>query len=261
LLVAAIVARYRSRTLDALARGVTALGEGRPYWPILARVGGRGRVDRLAHLLDTVAPQIETRFAPSPAHTPALLGLALTLSLWFGVVVATTTLGLALSLLVTAPLLERLSRKVEAQLGGRGAGRVPSERWDFALSMRTGLVFVGTALAALCLATVPLVGPFLSAGLSAPLLAYQAMDPTLVRRDMAFAQKKFWHLRWRAEVVGFGLAALIALLVPIVNAFLPPALAVGATRLVLDLEALDAEQGQASPAPDSDSDPAETVGL
>jgi uncharacterized protein involved in cysteine biosynthesis len=198
-----------------------------------------------------LAPQIETRLAPSQAHIPALLGLALTLSLWFGVVVATTALGLAISLLITAPLLERLSRKVEAQLGGRGAGRVPSEQWDFALSMRTGLVFVAAALASLALAIVPLVGPFLSAAVSAPLLAYQAIDPTLTRRDFAFAQKKLWHSRWRAEVVGFGLAALVALLVPVVNALLPSALAVGATRLVLDLEGVEAERGQADgPAPE-----------
>ncbi|HEY6555456.1 MAG TPA: hypothetical protein VI669_19015, partial [Vicinamibacteria bacterium] len=59
---------------------------------------------------------------------------------------------------------------------------------------------------------------------------------------LSFAHKKIWHLRWRAEVVGFGLAALVALLIPLLNAFLPPALAVGATRLVLDLEGLDAEQ-------------------
>jgi uncharacterized protein involved in cysteine biosynthesis len=190
-----------------------------------------------------LAPQIETRLAPSQAHIPALLGLALTLSLWFGVVVATTALGLALSLLLTAPLLERLSRKVEAQLGGRGAGRVPTEQWDIALSMRTGLVFVGAALASLALAIVPLVGPFLSAAASAPLLAYQAIDPALARRDLTFAGKNTWHRHWRAEGVGFGLAALVALLVPLVNAFLPPALAVGAARLVLDLEGLEAERG------------------
>ncbi len=199
-----------------------------------------------------LAPQIEARLAPSPAHLPALLGLALTLSLWFGVVMASTAVGLALSLLVTAPLLERISRKVEAQLGGRGAGRIPAERWDIALSMRTGLVFMSAALAALGLAMVPLVGPFLSAGMSAPFLAYQAMDPTLTRRDLSLAHKRLWHLRWRAEVVGFGLAALVALLIPVVNAFLPPALAVGATRLVLDLEGLDALGGQGDgPAPDA----------
>jgi two-component system phosphate regulon sensor histidine kinase PhoR len=59
--VAAIVARRRARALDELAKGVTALGEGRPYWPIRAKVGGR--VGRLARALDAVAPQIETRMA------------------------------------------------------------------------------------------------------------------------------------------------------------------------------------------------------
>ena len=233
--------------------GLGFLLRNRSLWPLsIAPAAVAGVLLNLGLVAGAfLAPQIETRLAPSQAHIPALLGLALTLSLWFGVVVATTALGLALSLLVTAPLLERLSRKVEAQLGGRGAGRVPTERWDIALSMRTGLVFVGAALAALGLAIVPLVGPFLSAAASAPLLAYQAIDPTLTRRDLAFGQKKRWHLRWRGEVVGFGLAALVALLVPLVNAFLPPALAVGATRLVLDLEGLDAERGQASgPAPE-----------
>jgi len=189
-----------------------------------------------------LAPVIENRFAPSQAHLPAVLGLALTLSLWFGVVVAAMALGLAVSLLVTAPLLERLSRKVEAQLGGRGAGRVPSERWDFASSMRSGLVFVGAALVALAAAIVPFVGPLLSTAVSAPLLAYQALDPALSRRELRFDAKKVWHLQWRGEVLGFGLAALVALLVPAVNALLPPALAVGAARLVLDLEGMEAEE-------------------
>jgi two-component system phosphate regulon sensor histidine kinase PhoR len=60
-IVAAIVARRRAQALDEIARGVAALGEGRPYWPILARV--RGRVARLSRLLDQVAPQLETRIA------------------------------------------------------------------------------------------------------------------------------------------------------------------------------------------------------
>ncbi len=61
LLGTAIVAYRRAQALDEIARGVAALGEGRPYWPTLARVGGR--VGRLARLLDSVAPQLETRMA------------------------------------------------------------------------------------------------------------------------------------------------------------------------------------------------------
>jgi hypothetical protein len=240
--------------------GLGFLLRNRSLWPLaLAPLAVAATLLNLGMVAGAfLAPLIEARLAPSPAQVPALLGLALTRSLWCGVGVASTALGLAMSLLVTAPLLDRLSRKVEAQLGGRGAGPAPAERWDVLLSMRTGLVFVGAALLALGLSMVPLVGPFLSAALSAPLLAYQAIDPTLTRRDLSFAHKKIWHLRWRAEVVGFGLAALVALLIPLLNAFLPPALAVGATRLVLDLEALDAERGQTEdgPAPDPDSGPA-----
>src|SRR4051812_31358972 len=55
----AIVSRRRARALDEITRGVAALGDGRPFWPIHASAGGR--VGRLARLLDTVAPQLETR--------------------------------------------------------------------------------------------------------------------------------------------------------------------------------------------------------
>src|SRR4051794_30434119 len=61
LLSLTIVAYRRAQALDEITRGVAALGEGRPYWPIPARVGGR--VGRLARLLDSVAPQIETHMA------------------------------------------------------------------------------------------------------------------------------------------------------------------------------------------------------
>src|SRR4051812_46659527 len=56
-----LMARRQARALDEIARGVAALGEGRPYWPIMSGVAGR--VGRLARLLDAVAPQLETRVA------------------------------------------------------------------------------------------------------------------------------------------------------------------------------------------------------
>jgi two-component system phosphate regulon sensor histidine kinase PhoR len=61
LLAAGLVVYRRAQALDEIARGVAALGEGRPYWPTVARVGGR--VGRLGHLLDSVAPQFEERIA------------------------------------------------------------------------------------------------------------------------------------------------------------------------------------------------------
>jgi uncharacterized protein involved in cysteine biosynthesis len=198
-----------------------------------------------------LVPLVENRLAPAQAELSPVLGLALTLSLWSGMVGAAMALGLAVSLLLTAPLLEKLSRKVEAQLGGRGAGRVPAERWDVAASLRSALVCVAAAVAALALAVVPLVGPILGAAVAAPLLAYQATEGVLGRRELRFADKRAWLLRWRGEACGFGLAALVALLVPALNVLLPPALAVGGARLVVDLEGLEMEEPAGQPASDS----------
>jgi uncharacterized protein involved in cysteine biosynthesis len=225
----------RNRSLWSLALAPAAVAA------VLVSLGAIGGV--------FLAPIVENRIAPSPAQLPAALGLVLTLSLWSGIVFAAMTVGLALTLVLTAPMLERLSRKVEAQLGGRGAGRVPTERWELAAAWRAGSVFLAASILGLALALVPLVGPLLSLALSAPLLSYQAVDPTLRRRGQEFAQARAWLWRWRGEASGFGLAALLTLLIPLLSALLPPALAVGAARLVLDLEGVEAE-GTMAPEPD-----------
>jgi CysZ protein len=229
--------------------GLAFLATNRNLWPLAilpvllaAVLVGLGAVGGLF-----LAPIIESRFAPSPTQLSAGLGLVLTLSLWAGIVFAAMTVGLALTLLLSAPMLERLSRKVEAQVGGRGAGRVPSERWEIGPALRAGAIFLTASLLALALALVPLVGPFLSLALAAPLLCYQAMDPTLRRRGFGMEQERHWLWRWRGEAAGFGLAALLALLIPGVSALLPPALAIGAARLVLDLEGVEAEQAASTP--------------
>jgi hypothetical protein len=226
----------RNSTLWSLAVGPTLIAL------FLVNAGAVGGV--------FLAPVVENRLAPSPVHTSAALGLALTLSLWTGIVSAAMSVGLALSLLLTAPLLERLSRKVEAQLGGRGAGRVPSAQWEFGAALRAGLFFLAASLVSLALALVPVVGPLLCLGIAAPLLAYQAVDPTLSRRGLAFPEKRHFLEQWRHEALGFGFAALLTLLIPAVSALLPPALAVGAARLVLDLEGVEADQRASTPPED-----------
>jgi two-component system phosphate regulon sensor histidine kinase PhoR len=61
LISAVLVAHRRAHALEEIARGVAALGEGRPYWPTVAQVGGQ--VGRLGRLLDAVAPKLEERIA------------------------------------------------------------------------------------------------------------------------------------------------------------------------------------------------------
>jgi uncharacterized protein involved in cysteine biosynthesis len=53
---------------------------------------------------------------------------------------------------------------------------------------------------------------------------------------MGFGARRAWHRKWRAESLGFGLLGLMTLIVPFANLVLAPALAVGGTLLVLELE-------------------------
>jgi len=52
-----------------------------------------------------------------------------------------------------------------------------------------------------------------------------------------------WHRRYRAESIGFGLAGLVTLFVPVLNLLIGPVLATGGTLLVIEFE-------EGVPAPD-----------
>ena len=84
---------------------------------------------------------------------------------------------------------------------------------------------------------VPFVGPPLATLWGAFALAFQFTDGPLTRRGRDFVEKLRWHREWGPEAIGFGLAGLVALLVPFANLLVAPALTVGAARLVLDLGA------------------------
>jgi CysZ protein len=102
----------------------------------------------------------------------------------------------------------------------------------------------------LLLGLVPVVGPFLSLLWGARAVAFQMTDPALTRRGLSFAEKRRWHRGWRAESLGFGLAGMVGLLVPLANLLLGPALVAGGTLLVLSLEELGEPAVPAdSPAP------------
>jgi CysZ protein len=169
------------------------------------------------------------------------LGFALTLALGLGAVAAGMALGLALALLLSAPLLEALTRRVEPP-GAGAAATATSLRWELVQSFRAGLYFVAAAPIALLLSLLPLVGPLLGLLWGAYALAFQQTDWALTRRGLDFAARRAWHRQWRAESLGFGLAGMITLVVPFANLLLAPVLAVGGTLLV---RALDEEAAAA----------------
>jgi uncharacterized protein involved in cysteine biosynthesis len=148
-------------------------------------------------------------------------------------------LGFGLALLLLAPVLDRLSRRVERIVRGAADDRGSGLAWEFKESLRGAFYFLAAAPGILLLALIPLIGPVVAALWAGFALAFQFSDPPLTRRGLGFGQKRGWHRRYRAEAMGFGLAGLLALLVPFADLLVAPALTVGATLLVLDLEARD----------------------
>lgn len=173
---------------------------------------------------------------PEADRLPAVLALFLTLALWTGTLGSGALIGLALALFLAAPVLERLSRRVEARARGQVAAAETGMRWEVAQSLKSSLYFLAAAPGVLLLGLIPLAGPALGALWGAHALAFQLTDATLARRGLAFRARRVWHKRFRPESLGFGLMSLAALVVPFANLLLAPVLTVGGTLLVLELE-------------------------
>lgn len=182
--------------------------------------------------------EIEHAVAPAPGRLPGWLSFVITLSLWTATLATGAVLGLALALLLAAPLLDRLSRRTEELVRGVASDRSRGFGWELSQSFRSALWFIGAAPVVFVLGLVPLVGPLLQLGWGATALAYQQTDSALARRGLDFEERRAWHRAWRWESLGFGLAGLVALIVPFANLLLAPGLAVGGTRLVLEIEEL-----------------------
>jgi len=182
-------------------------------------------------------PRVEPAVVPPPGTRPVWIELPATLLLWTAMIGAGVFLGIGLALLVAAPLLERLSKQVEARVRGVSVEVGRGLAWELAQSLRGGVYFLVAAPGVFLLGLLPIVGPFFSAMWGARAVALQMTDPALTRRGLAFGEKWRWHGEWWPESQGFGLAGMIGLLVPFANLLLGPALVVGGTLLVLDLEA------------------------
>jgi CysZ protein len=186
-----------------------------------------------------LVPDAENALAPAPGRLPEWVELPMSLLLWTAAFGAGIFLGLALALLLAAPLLELLSRRVEERVRGRVPNTGKGLRWELLQSLRGAVYFLVAAPAVFVLGLIPVIGPLLSALLGARAVAFQMTDPALTRRGLSFAEKRRWHRRWLAESEGFGLAGMLAMLVPLANLLLGPALVTGGTLLVLEIEEME----------------------
>ena len=225
-----------------LPRGVAFLFFNPSLWPLVvlpAIVAGILLAGGLVLGL-WAAPFIEGRLASG--ELPSWLELLVGFLIWMASLSAGAALGFGLALLLVSPILERLSRRVERIVRGAADDRGTGLAWEVKESLRGAFYFLAAAPGILLLAFIPIIGPPLAVLWAGFALAFQFSDPPLTRRGLDFRQKRAWHRRYRPEAVGFGIAGLVALLIPFADLLVAPALAAGATLLVLDLEDRDGER-------------------
>ena len=178
----------------------------------------------------------ETTVLPAQGGMSPVVSLLLTLAFWVGALAAGVLVGLGLALMLAAPALDALSRKVEERQNGGYPAAGAGLRWELTESLKASLYFLAAAPGVLLLSLIPVVGAPMGLLWGGHALALQQTDPALTRRGLEFKARRRWHGRFRPESLGFGAAGLLLLLVPLANLLLIPALTVGATRLVMELD-------------------------
>ncbi|MCL4818513.1 MAG: EI24 domain-containing protein [Vicinamibacteria bacterium] len=199
------------------------------------------------------APTAEEWLLPGHRQFSIVVEFLIRLSLWLGLLAGGAVCGLALALLLASPVIDLLSRRIEQLERGEVVDQGRGLRWEVVESVKGALRFLAAAPFVFVIGLVPFVGAPLALLWAGHAAAWQQTENALGRRGMGYAERRAWHRRFRAETLGFGVAAVLPLLVPLLNVLLAPlvvpALAIGGTRLVLELEADAAAAGQAEPVP------------
>src|SRR4051812_298500 len=136
---------------------------------------------------------IENAMVPGPERISPELGFLLTLIVWIGTLISGLVVGLAVALLLSAPVLERLSRRVDALVRGNVVEHDRGWRWELWQSVRAALYFLAATPGVLLLGLIPVVGPIIAVAWGAYALAFQLTDPALARRGLDFAERRAWH--------------------------------------------------------------------
>jgi uncharacterized protein involved in cysteine biosynthesis len=142
-----------------------------------------------------VGPHLETAVFERSGPTPAWSGFVLSLGVRAVALIAGVFGGLGLALVLAAPLLERLSREVEAAARGQVLNRESGLRWEVAQSVRGAGYFLLRTPGIVLIGFVPFVGPALSALWAAHALAFQNTEPALGRRGLEFQKRRAWASR------------------------------------------------------------------
>lgn len=164
--------------------------------------------------------------------------LVVHIALGVGLVLLAVLLAMALAQPLAGPFLDRLVALQEEALGLAPPPPEPFAR-SFARSLRVTFAGLLVALPLLALLTVVglLVPPALVVTmplkglLSAALLAWDALDYPLSRRGWGVRERLRWMTERKGDVLGFGIAAAVLLLIPGAGLVAIPVGITGATRL------------------------------
>jgi CysZ protein len=190
----------------------------------------------LDELADAVTPFADRWDESSRTLVRVGAGLALLLGSTAVLVVSFTVIAQ----IIGQPFYERISDRVEHQLGAPPAGvDAPWWRTFPRASLESALLL---ALTLACTAPLfvlglfPVVGqsvvPVLQALVAGFFLAVELLAIPLQRRGLHLAGRLRFVWRHRAQTLGFGVTAFLLFLVPLMNVLAMPGAVVGATLLV-----------------------------
>jgi CysZ protein len=163
-------------------------------------------------------------------------GLALLLGSTVVLVVSFTVIAQ----IIGQPFYERISDRIEHQLGAPPAGAdAPWWRSFPRASLESALLLVltlATTAPLFVLGLIPVLGqtvvPVVQALVAGFLLAVELLAIPLERRGLHLAGRLRFVWRHRAQTLGFGITAFLLFLVPLMNVLAMPGAVVGATLLV-----------------------------
>jgi CysZ protein len=190
----------------------------------------------LDELADALTPFADRWDQSSRTLVRVGAGLALLLGSTAVLVVSFTVIAQ----IIGQPFYERISDRVEHQLGAPPAGAdAPWWRTFPRASLESALLLALTVACTaplLVLGLFPVVGqsvvPVLQALVAGFFLAVELLAIPLQRRGLHLAGRLRFVWRHRAQTLGFGVTAFLLFLVPLMNVLAMPGAVVGATLLV-----------------------------
>ena len=190
----------------------------------------------LDELAATVTPFADTWDERTRALVRVGAGLALLLGSTVVLVVSFTVIAQ----IIGQPFYERISDRIEHQLGAAPAGADAPWWRTFPRASLESLLLLGLTLACTAplfvLGLFPVLGqtvvPVVQALVAGFFLAVELLAIPLERRGLHLAGRLRFVWRHRAQTLGFGVTAFLLFLIPLMNVLAMPGAVVGATLLV-----------------------------